>query len=84
LLDVIDSLKRSGNWLSSARLGEEVLTKYVCRMAVKANDRLGVAELERLIEDLKECDMPYTCPHGRPTIIEMSYGELEKRFGRSV
>lgn len=84
LLDVIDSLKRSGNWVSSARLGEEVLTKYVCRMAVKANDRLGVAELERLIEDLKECDMPYTCPHGRPTIIEMSYGELEKRFGRSV
>lgn len=84
LLDVIDSLKRSDNWISNARLGEDVLTKYVCRMAVKANDNLSPAELERLLEDLKHCEMPYTCPHGRPTIIEMSFSELEKRFGRSV
>jgi len=49
---------------------------------VKANDALSPAELERLIEDLRRCAMPFTCPHGRPTLIEMSYRELEKTFGR--
>ena len=41
-------------------------------------------ELARLIQDLLACDLPYTCPHGRPTMIQMSYGELEKKFGRKV
>ena len=40
-------------------------------------------ERENLIEDLRHCVMPYTCPHGRPTIIEMNLRELEKKFGRS-
>jgi DNA mismatch repair protein MutL len=38
--------------------------------------------LENLVSDLRRCRMPYTCPHGRPTIIEMSLKELEKKFGR--
>ena len=40
-------------------------------------------ELEKLVEDLRHCAMPYTCPHGRPTLIEMNFRELEKKFGRS-
>ncbi|MGA2751813.1 MAG: GyrI-like domain-containing protein, partial [Verrucomicrobiota bacterium] len=40
-------------------------------------------ELENLVEDLRHCAMPYTCPHGRPTLIEMNFRELEKKFGRS-
>ena len=40
-------------------------------------------ELENLVEDLRRCAMPYTCPHGRPTLIEMNYRELERKFGRS-
>ena len=39
-------------------------------------------ELEKLLDDLKVCDMPYTCPYGRPTLIEMSFNELQKKFGR--
>jgi DNA mismatch repair protein MutL len=39
-------------------------------------------ELQNLVDDLRRCEMPYTCPHGRPTIIEMNYFELEKKFGR--
>jgi DNA mismatch repair protein MutL len=39
--------------------------------------------LENLIEDLRHCVMPYTCPHGRPTLIEMNFRELEKKFGRT-
>ena len=40
------------------------------------------AKLENLVEDLRCCAMPYTCPHGRPTLIEMNYRKLEKKFGR--
>jgi DNA mismatch repair protein MutL len=49
---------------------------------VKAHDPLAGPELERLIADLRRCAMPYTCPHGRPTLIELDFRELEKKFGR--
>ena len=66
------------------RLGEDTITKTVCRHAVKANDPLAEPELDALLDNLRHCTMPYTCPHGRPTLIEISYGELEKKFGRAV
>jgi len=55
----------------------------VCRHAVKANDRLNEAEAVRLLADLLACELPYTCPHGRPTMILWSKTELEKKFGRT-
>ena len=82
VLELIDQLRAAGQGVNTVRLGEDVITKTVCRHAVKANDSLAGAELENLINDLRNCDMPYTCPHGRPTILEMSYRELEKKFGR--
>lgn len=82
-LDLVDELKAAGQAVNSARLGEHVVVKTVCRHAVKANDPLAGRELENLVEDLRRCAMPYTCPHGRPTIIEMNYRELERKFGRS-
>ncbi|MDG1891924.1 MAG: DNA mismatch repair endonuclease MutL [Verrucomicrobiota bacterium] len=81
ILDVIDSLKAAGH-MNKMRLSEDVIAKTVCRQAIKANDNLKGPELERLIRDLRACQMPYTCPHGRPTLIEMPFGELEKKFGR--
>jgi len=60
-----------------------MIAKTVCRHAVKANDPLAGPELEKLVEDLRRCRMPYTCPHGRPTLIEFNYRELERRFGRA-
>jgi DNA mismatch repair protein MutL len=83
VLEVIDSLKSAGQEVNSWRLGEDVVAKTVCRHAVKANDPLAQPELEHLLEDLRRCAMPYTCPHGRPTLIEMNYRELEKKFGRT-
>jgi DNA mismatch repair protein MutL len=82
-LDLVDELKAAGQDVNSARLGEHVIIKTVCRHAVKANDPLAGRELENLVEDLRRCSMPYTCPHGRPTLIEMNYRELERKFGRS-
>ena len=83
ILELVDELKAAGQGVNALRLGEHVIAKTVCRHAVKANDPLAGAELENLIEDLRHCAMPYTCPHGRPTLIEMNMRELEKKFGRA-
>lgn len=83
VLDLVDELKAAGREVNTVRLGEHTVVKTVCRHAVKANDPLGGRELENLVEDLRRCAMPYTCPHGRPTLIEMNYRELEKKFGRT-
>jgi DNA mismatch repair protein MutL len=83
VLDLVDELKAVGKEVNTVRLGEQTVAKTVCRHAVKANDPLAGSELEKLIEDLRRCAMPYTCPHGRPTLIEMNYRELEKKFGRT-
>ncbi len=82
-LELVDAMKSVGQSINTMRLGEDMIAKTVCRHAVKANDPLREAELQNLIEDLRRCTMPYTCPHGRPTLIEMSYKELEKKFGRT-
>jgi DNA mismatch repair protein MutL len=83
VFDLVDELRAAGREVNLARLGEHTVAKTVCRHAVKANDPLAGKELENLVEDLRRCAMPYTCPHGRPTLIEMNYRELEKKFGRT-
>ena len=56
-----------------------------CKAAVKGGDKLSVSEARALINELfDECDDPYHCPHGRPTIISFTETELEKRFKRIV
>jgi DNA mismatch repair protein MutL len=83
VFDLVDELRVAGREVNLARLGEHTVAKTVCRHAVKANDPLAGPELENLVADLRRCAMPYTCPHGRPTLIEMNYRELEKKFGRT-
>jgi len=84
LRDVIDELKTTARSTSPLRLGEDMIARTVCRHAVKANDPLRYPEIEKLIRDLLACDLPYCCPHGRPTMIQISHTELEKKFGRKV
>ena len=55
-----------------------------CKAAVKGNDPLAFEEAEALIRELLTLQNPYTCPHGRPTMIRMSRTELEKKFKRIV
>ncbi|MFZ9875053.1 MAG: DNA mismatch repair endonuclease MutL, partial [Candidatus Methylacidiphilales bacterium] len=81
---VVADLEKGGTTSKKdRRLSEEVIAKTVCRHAVKANDRLNDAEAVRLLADLLACELPYTCPHGRPTMILWSKAELEKKFGRA-
>ncbi len=84
LREVIDELRTASRSSSPLRLGEDMIAKTVCRHAVKANDRLDYSEIEKLIHDLLACELPYCCPHGRPTMIQIPLTELEKKFGRKV
>jgi DNA mismatch repair protein MutL len=80
--DVIDELRQTGEEVHARRLSEDKIATTVCRHAVKAHDPLRGEELRALLQQLHQCDLPYTCPHGRPTMIQISYPELEKKFGR--
>jgi DNA mismatch repair protein MutL len=81
---LVDELRSITTSTSRLRMGEESIAKTVCRHAIKANDDLRLPEVENLIRDLLACDLPFCCPHGRPTMIQVGYGELEKKFGRKV
>ena len=78
-----DLQQEGGETRKGRRLSEEVVAKTVCRHAVKANDALRPEEWDNLLHDLLACDLPYTCPHGRPTMIQLSAAELHKKFGRT-
>lgn len=76
--------------LSSFEVGEKelphtidkILYTMACKSAIKAGHKLSLLEMNELINTLRLCDSPFTCPHGRPTIIKMSETELEKKFKR--
>jgi len=69
---------------SLKKVDEETIARCSCKIAVKANDQLTLLESRKLIQDLSKCDLPFSCPHGRPTVINISRTELEKRFGRML
>ena len=55
-----------------------------CRMSIKANDYISYDDQMFLLDSLRKCDNPFTCPHGRPTIITYTKYDLEKLFKRSL
>ncbi len=80
-MDMLDSIKSSGS-SSTLDIKYDNIARLACKSAVKANQKLSVEEIKRLLDDLKYCENPFNCPHGRPTIIKMSLYELEKKFKR--
>ena len=69
---------------SIEKFNEKAAITLSCKMAIKANQNISFEEMEKLIDDLRKCDNPYTCPHGRPTVIFYSNYELEKLFKRAM
>ena len=63
---------------------DEFLKTYACRSAVKAGTKLAPEEMESLADQLFATDHPYTCPHGRPTMLRVGTDDLERRFQRTV
>ena len=58
------------------------MATMACKAAVKGGDRLSREEAQKLIEKMLSLKNPFSCPHGRPTIIELTEYELEKKFKR--
>ena len=79
--DLIENLRNMGTG-QRTEMKYDSIARMACRAAVKAKDNLSDMEMRALVEELKYIQDPYTCPHGRPTIIKFSLGELEKRFKR--
>ena len=61
---------------------EEQAMRAACHAAVKASQPLDAIQIDALLEQLIRTEMPYTCPHGRPTLIHISLQELNRKFGR--
>ena len=69
---------------SLERFIDNVAKMVSCKMSIKGNTRINIEEMESLINDLRKCNNPFNCPHGRPTIIHFTIYELEKMFKRSI
>lgn len=65
-------------------LKNKILETIACRMSIKAGKELTLPESRSIIVSLMKCKRPFTCPHGRPTLIEFTSKELEKRFHRTA
>ncbi|EGK06724.1 DNA mismatch repair protein HexB [Desmospora sp. 8437] len=81
LWEVLDWVKR-GERVDPARLQDDGAKLMACKAAIKANRHLRREEMESLIQQLRACITPYTCPHGRPILIHFSTYEIEKMFKR--
>jgi DNA mismatch repair protein MutL len=82
-LEVLDSLIAEGRELDHARRLERATYTVACHSAIKFGQRLSRDEMEALLRQLETADPGITCPHGRPTMLEISDGQLRREFRRS-
>ena len=80
ILDLIIELKDN---FSIEKFNDKAAATMSCKRAIKANENITMEEMEHLINDLRHCDNPFNCPHGRPTTVYYSKYDLEKLFKRS-
>jgi len=81
ILEVIDDIK-NGDPTKLKEPQHAAICYMACRGAIKFGDPLTHKEMVELIRQMDQQDQKYTCPHGRPTMINLTFAELEKRFGR--
>ncbi len=80
ITEIIEDFKRDNDLRLTPR--EKLCKTYACKAAVKAGDYLTVEEMESLIDQLFQAEVPYVCPHGRPVLVKIPLLELDKKFGR--
>jgi DNA mismatch repair protein MutL len=80
--DVISDLLASGKVKKETGLSEKVSKTLACRAAIKGGAACSPRQMEELIEQLKKVENPFSCPHGRPTVITFTKGELDRMFAR--
>ena len=83
LHEILDNIKNLGQ-------GAKEEVKYLriataaCKSSIKAYEKLSIAEMEYLINELRHIDEPFSCPHGRPTMIKLTEKDMQKMFRRIV
>ncbi|MBD3221579.1 DNA mismatch repair endonuclease MutL [bacterium] len=80
LMDVLDDLGRDGDPHNAQQ--NDLVASFACHGAVRAGEPLTVPEMQSLVDQLFATDKPLSCPHGRPTLINFTLEDLERRFGR--
>ena len=82
--DVISDLLGEGKIKKDTGISEKVSKTLACRAAIKGGAACNSRQMEELIEQLKVAENPYSCPHGRPTVITFTKGELDRMFARTT
>ncbi len=83
LMDMIDNFSKEKTLFGYDSINDKIAS-ISCKTAIKGNTKLLDIEVKKLIEELFSLDNPYNCPHGRPTIVEMTEYDFQKKFKRVV
>ena len=81
---IMEQIIKDESHFDLAKFCDHLAATIACKASVKANTRITKEDMESLISQLRNCNNPFNCPHGRPTIIEFTIYELEKMFKRSL
>ena len=84
VMDIIGELTDTKKSTSLEKRREDIIIRMSCKAAIKAGKELGISEMKKLVSVLFRCKNPYSCPHGRPTVVRFNHYELEKMFKRVV
>jgi len=82
IYDIVDQLTEAEKMATIDRKLDEILILMSCHAAIRAHQPLQQAQIIALLQQMDAIDYPYTCPHGRPTIVKITLRDLEKKFGR--
>ena len=80
---VIELVLQDRGEFDKEKFSKNLAATLACKMSIKANTRITLEEMEFLVDDLRKCENPYNCPHGRPVIINFTKYDIEKLFKRS-
>jgi DNA mismatch repair protein MutL len=83
LEDLLERLESAGK-IDLDTFRKELNAELACRAAIKKHHHLPPELAQRLLQDLQDCEVPHTCPHGRPVVKKLSRSDLERSFGRKA
>lgn len=81
LTEIADHLNEAGG-STPDDWREKMLTTIACHSAIRAGKQLNHEEMRQLLQQLERCELPRTCPHGRPTMLQITQNQIERQFGR--
>ena len=82
--NIFEMIKEEEKHFNLEKFLDHLAATMACKTSVKGNTRITKEDMESIISQLRQCNNPFNCPHGRPTIINFTIYELEKMFKRSV